>query len=299
MNIANNFLITGSSGLLGSELAKYLASTGKKVAGIYRSSSNLVEPGMESFSCDISDPGLVDELAARLGSVDCIVHCAAMVNIDKCEKDKKLCFGTNVVGTRNVVSLARRLEAALVYISTSTVFSGITGNYKEDDTPDPRNFYSLSKLLGEEAVLAYHRGVVIRTVPIGIHSLGRPPLSFFEWLLDSIKNNKDFDLFVDSNINPLSTVTLSRLIPEALNIGHGILHLGSRDHLSKAEIGKLVLKNFPDFSGRVRYISMDEKKDFTYRAKEIWLNADKAIALGMVIPSLESELKLLVDKSKI
>jgi len=89
--------------------------------------------------------------------IDLIVHAAAYTNVDKAEINRDECYNLNVIGTRNL----SRLGVPMIYISTDSVFSGETGNYNEKDIPYPKNFYSLTKLLGEHELEDY--SVIIRT----------------------------------------------------------------------------------------------------------------------------------------
>lgn len=50
-----------------------------------------------------------------------------------------------------------------VYISTDYVFDGERGNYREEDIPNPRNFYALTKLIGEVIMRQYSHTLIIRT----------------------------------------------------------------------------------------------------------------------------------------
>jgi len=55
-------------------------------------------------------------------------------------------------------------DCYLVYISTACVFAGENEKYyTEDDTPDPKNYYSLTKLEGEQVVKKYKNMCIIRT----------------------------------------------------------------------------------------------------------------------------------------
>src|SRR3989338_9225226 len=241
-------LITGASGLLGLELLHYLGDNCFDAVGTYNSNPKLVDKNYRNLKCDVGDAGSVTGLAKKLGNVDVIFHCASMTGIDKCEKNKEACWQANVIGTRNMVDLAKKNKAKLVYISTGSVFSGEKGNYKENDIPDPKNFYSWTKLLGEEAVLSYERGIVVRAVPIGIHGIGRPQANFIEWLVYSVSNNKSFNLFYDVYINAIGAQTLARILLRIPKIfKKGVLHVGSRDRLSKAEIGQTVIGKFSNF----------------------------------------------------
>ena len=88
---------------------------------------------------------------------DLIIHAAGYTDVAKAEQEKRLCYETNVIGTRNLASLG----IPMLYISTEYVFDGEKGNYNETDYPNPQNFYSLTKLLGEYEARAT-RSVVIR-----------------------------------------------------------------------------------------------------------------------------------------
>ena len=292
----NKILITGASGLLGLELLRCANKGGYNVIGIYNANPNLTDKNYRNLKCDIGDIKSVNLLDKKVGKIDTIFHCAAMTNVDKCEKNREACWRANVIGTRNMIELAKRHGAKLVYISTGSIFSGEKGNYKENDMPDPKNFYSWTKLLGEEAVVASDNGTVVRAVPIGIHGIGRPQANFIEWLVDSVRNNMSFNLFNDVYINAISVESFAKIllkIPKVLK--KGVLHIGSKDRLSKAEIGQTVINKFPSFSGQAKSISvMDVPGDFASRPKEMWLNVNQALKLGLKMPKLKDELELIL-----
>ena len=84
-------------------------------------------------------------------------------------------------------------------------------------------------------------------------------------------------------------------IPKVL--GRGVLHVGSKDRLSKADIGRIVIAKFPDFSGEAKFISVDDMPgDFASRPKEMWFNVDKATKLGLKMPNLKDELELILNR---
>src|SRR3989344_6634340 len=293
----NKILITGASGLLGLELLRCANKGGYNVIGIYNANPNLTDKNYRNLKCDIGDIKSVNLLDKKVGKIDTIFHCAAMTNVDKCEKNREACWRANVIGTRNMIELAKRHGAKLVYISTGSIFSGEKGNYKENDMPDPKNFYSWTKLLGEEAVVAYDNGTVVRAVPIGIHGIGRPQANFIEWLVDSANNNKSFNLFNDVFINPISAQSFAKTLAEVPRVlDKGLLHVGSIDRLSKADIGQMVISKFPNFTGQVKLISVDEMPgDFASRPKEMWFSVGKAAKLGLKMPKLREELDLILN----
>ena len=295
----NQVVITGASGLLGSQLARTFRDNDYQVKAVFNQKPELINLDIEKIQCDISDENSTSALKKQIKLRSLIVHCAAITDVNLCERDRELCTAVNINGTRNVCDLARQTESTLIFISTASVFDGIVGNYKESDKPNPANYYNKSKVEGENYVLGYERGIVIRTVPLGLHSADRKPSSFLEWLVNSFKNNLDINLFTDVKINPLSVTTLAEAITKTSTvINRGLLHLGSRDNVSKAIIGLEVKKFFPVYSGKLNLVSIDDNKNNTVnRPKEMWLNVDKALSLGFALPEALSDLnKYLVDR---
>lgn len=288
----NQVIITGASGLLGSQLARTFKDKKYEVLAVFNQKPELMTSGMEMVKCDISSRDEVMSLKNRIKASSLIIHCAAITDVDLCEKDKSLCSSVNIEGTKNICELAKKTKSKLIYISTSSVFDGKAGNYKETNKPNPVNYYNFSKVEGEKAVLKYEKGIAIRMIHLGLHLANRKPASFFEWLVDSFKNNRDINLFNDVRVNPLSVSTMARLILKVPAVmDRGLIHLGSRNVVSKADIGREVMKFFPKYSGKVNFISIDDNKQkFTSRPKEMWLNVDKALSLGFDLPEALSDL---------
>lgn len=124
-----NTLLTGGSGLLGKKLWEYL--------DFYAPSSK---------GLDITEP----ETLSIAGDYKRVIHCAAYTNVPKAEIEKSKCFNINVTGTYNMAKAFP--DAYFVYISTEHV--GI-----------PVNYYSHTKLWGEEMVKKHHQKyLIIRTL---------------------------------------------------------------------------------------------------------------------------------------
>ena len=129
-------LLTGGSGLLGTELRNYIPDC-------YAPTKDIL---------DLRKDFLLEELPSL------IVHAAAFTNVNLAEEEQKECYEVNVLGTERLA----KVGVPMIYISTDSVFGGSSGNYKEDDIPYPLNFYSFTKLLGEiKALMNGHK--VIRT----------------------------------------------------------------------------------------------------------------------------------------
>ncbi len=140
-------VLTGGSGRLGTELQALLP--------------DLLAPS--SRELDITDAQSVSDYFAQ-HRPQAVVHAAAYTNVGSAEQERARCWQVNVVGTRHVAQAARDAGAKLIHISTDYVFSGDEGGYRESDTPGPVvNFYSLTKLVAEEAARLAPQHLIIRT----------------------------------------------------------------------------------------------------------------------------------------
>ena len=80
------------------------------------------------------------------------------------EHDKNIAksINLNIVGTANLVNICSQLKIKLIYFSTSYVYPGNKGYYKEHDPVLPWNNYAWSKLGGECAVQMYNNSLILR-----------------------------------------------------------------------------------------------------------------------------------------
>ena len=78
--------------------------------------------------------------------------------------DKKISksIDLNIIGTCNLVKACLKYNIKLIYFSTSYVYEGTKGNYKEIDPILPWNNYAWSKLGGESAVQMYKNSLILR-----------------------------------------------------------------------------------------------------------------------------------------
>lgn len=139
-------LLTGGSGLLGTELQKL--------------ESDWLAPSREEL--DITDAvAVVDYIATH--RPDIILHAAAMTSNREVEANPVAAKKVNVDGTANLAKACDGTRIRLVYLSTDYVYKGERGNYTESDEVAPFNLYASTKLTGEEAVRRVPNHLIIRT----------------------------------------------------------------------------------------------------------------------------------------
>ena len=153
-------LVVGARGQLGRALRR-------------RADEGRVPRGWEGASVDwadlaevnIADAASVDAWFDASGPYDLVVNCAAMTNVDGCERNFAAAFAANALGPMNLARACARTGAALVHVSTDYVFPGTEpGERAEGDAPAPISAYGRSKLAGEGLALACNpRTHVVRT----------------------------------------------------------------------------------------------------------------------------------------
>ena len=138
-------LLTGASGLLGSEIVRQASE--KKL--------NILAPSHKEL--DITDKENVSKYI-RKHSPECIINCAAQVNVDICEANQDACFALNRDGVKNILEAVKENKKPTIFvqISSSEVFGRVhegeykIEGYKEDDFPMPFSAYQKSKTEAEE-----------------------------------------------------------------------------------------------------------------------------------------------------
>ncbi len=92
-----------------------------------------------------------------------ILHLAGLSRPMKIhEKNILKSIDLNIIGTCKLVKIASKFRIKIIYLSTSYVYPGSKGGYKEDDPLKPWNNYSWSKLGGECAVQMYNNSLILR-----------------------------------------------------------------------------------------------------------------------------------------
>jgi nucleoside-diphosphate-sugar epimerase len=140
-------LVLGSEGNIGVPLVRHLRASGVNVL-----EADIRPAWRERYvMADINHP--VDLLPAFDWQPDVVFLLSAMVSRVTCEQASGLAVSTNLGGVNNVLQLAKRAGARVVFFSTSEVYGPECDPMDERiSDPRPNNRYGLSKLLGEQLV---------------------------------------------------------------------------------------------------------------------------------------------------
>ena len=141
-------LITGKNG----RFAKVLSKTKSNKKLIFTSKNEL----------DITKVGSIKK-AFKKYKPDCVVHLAGLSRpMSTHENDISKSIRLNIIGTCNLVSVCSEKEVKMIYFSTTYIYPGTKGNYRETDPILPWNNYGWSKLGGECAVQMYKNSLILR-----------------------------------------------------------------------------------------------------------------------------------------
>jgi dTDP-4-dehydrorhamnose reductase len=272
-------------GLLGSNLVADLSARGIRTAAMAREELPN-QPLVEWVRCDLTDACRLSELLERLQPA-CILHCAALTNVDWCESHPEIAASINVEISRNVASIASRMGSQFVYISTDSVFDGSSGGYTETDATEPVNVYAQTKLAGETAVLeALPQSLVVRTNIYGWNR--QPKLSLAEWVLEKLESATAFPGFADVIFSPILVNDLGGCILELLERNvTGVYHVAAADACSKYEFSLRLAEVFGLDPALVQRASVEDAVFVARRPRNTSLNTSRvAQVLGRPMPTI-------------
>ncbi len=164
-----NVLVTGSSGLIGSEAVAYYDQEGHQVIGVdnnmraefFGASGDTIwnlnrlktsTQNFQSYDIDIRNRQDIFELF-QTHSFDLIIHCAAQPSHDKACQIPLLDFEVNALGTVNLLEATRQFcpEAVFIHMSTNKVYGDAPNEVarqeleKRYDYANPEDFHGIAE----------------------------------------------------------------------------------------------------------------------------------------------------------
>jgi len=141
-------IVTGGNGRFAQELKK----TKSKYNFIFKNKKNLNILSKKSITKSI-----------EYEKPDCVLHLAGLSRpMSIHEKNINKSIDLNIIGTANLVKVCSKKNIKIIFFSSSYVYPGKKGNYKENDPLLPWNNYGWSKLGAESVVQMYQNSLIIR-----------------------------------------------------------------------------------------------------------------------------------------
>jgi dTDP-4-dehydrorhamnose reductase len=283
-------LVTGASGLLGSNLILTGVKSGLEI-GAVTNRHRICLAGARTRQIDLRDAGAVHS-AIREAKPSAIIHCAAETSLDAAERDPEAARHINVEASGTLAAAAADLGAKFVYISTDAVFDGTRSWNKETDPVHPLSAYGQTKYEGEIASLQAHPGALIARINIyGWNAL--PKHSLAEWMLGKLETGETFPGFTDVYFCPMLVNDVADVLFEMLARKlKGVYHVCGSERISKFEFGVRIARAFGFDEKLVKRASVHNAPLVAQRALDISMATERvASATGRRMPSADEGLR--------
>lgn len=272
--MSKNLLITGGAGFIGSHLVQLLVEKYKayKIINLdcLTYAGNLenlksVEGASNYYfeKVNLLDVAALERVFDEHNITD-VIHLAAESHVDRSISDPLAFVNTNVIGTVNLLNVAKSkwtdLDKHLFYhVSTDEVYGSLDdgGFFTEETSYDPQSPYSASKAASDHFVRAYRNTYGLRTVITNCSNNYGPnqfPEKLIPLCIHNIRNNKPLPvygkgenirdwLYVVDHARAIDLVFHQGIVGETYNIG-------GFNEWKNIDIVKLLCKKMDEKLGR-------------------------------------------------
>jgi len=276
-------LVTGANGLVGARLVRGLAADGRYAVAALGRGERRAPPmaGVDYHAVDLTDAAAVHAAVAAVRP-EVVVHCAALTDVDVCERDRAAAWAVNVAAVATLCRAARAVDAHVVHVSTDYVFDGEAGPYDVDAVPNPRGVYALSKHAAEQAVRILcpdGTWTIARTAVV----YGWPPehkTNFGAWLVDALRAGRSVRLFGDQWVSPTLAASAAAMLGElAVRRLGGVWHVCGGEVVDRVDFGRRLCARFGFDAGLIEPVRRQDVALAGPRPRHTGLVAEKTRAM--------------------
>jgi len=241
---------------------------------------------------DVTDDRAVNAAVAS-ARPDAIVNCASYNLVDAAEDHPMDAMKINGLAVQALARAAVAQGAALVHYSTDFVFDGrATAPYTEEDQPNPRSAYAVSKLVGEWMAADAPRAFVLRVESLfGRAPNGRPAKGSVDVILKSLLAGEEARVFEDRTVTPSYVVDIARATLELLErqAAPGVYHCVNSGAATWLELAT-ELARLLGVAPRLVPIKLADVRFRAERPQYCALSNAKLAAAGAVMPTWQDAL---------
>ena len=270
-------LVTGSHGQLGNELRRCFDTMQAEIGAIDKAYEGASVEYIDYDVLDISDAAAVSAWFADKGPYNLVINCAAVTNVDGCEKDEAIALNVNALGPRNLALEQAASQGEFLHVSTDYVFPGNEPTPRnEDDAVCPVSAYGRTKLAGELlAIDVCPSTYIVRTAWL----YGYVGNNFVKTMLRLAKERGAISVVSDQFGNPTNANDLAYEILKIAQTGdYGVYHCTNEGTCSWFDFACAVVdasgvsckkeplssaeykRRFPASASRPAYSSLDNKR---------------------------------------
>ncbi|MEH2162887.1 MAG: NAD(P)-dependent oxidoreductase [Nostoc sp.] len=285
-------LITGASGFLGWHICQ-LAKREWEIYGTYLSHS-LEIPGMKMLKVNLTN---FQELQRIFSDVKptAVIHTAAQSQPNFCQTHPEESHAVNVIASGNIAGLCADNSVPCAFTSTDLVFDGLNAPYREADAVCPVNLYGEQKAIAEADMLERYPMTAVCRMPLMFGAATPTAKSFIQPFIETLKAEKELNLFIDEFRTPISGTTAAKGLLLALERVNGIIHLGGKERISRYDFGQILVEVFQLPATGLKSCRQEDVKMAAPRPADVSLDSSKAFALGYQPLSLRKELQELIN----
>ena len=261
-------LITGATGFLGNRVAQY-----------YKDKYEVLTPSHSEM--DIADETSVLDYF-RDNRPDVVVHCAAISDVGRCEREPEFSWSINVIGTENVVKAAKEVSAKCVCCSSDQVYFGSAEKaaHKEDEAIAPANVYGKEKAYAEESCLVIDADSVHLRLSWMYDAEDKKRMDFIKQLRACLYEEKEAFFSAKDKRGITDVWEVVRNIELALGLPGGIYNFGSPNDKSTYE---MVMDICQSLGCESSYIREMENANF----RNLTMNQEKVKQFGITFAETE------------
>ena len=286
--VGKRVLIIGSTGLLGQSLIREALERGAIPIGIARSNADIC--------IDIlNDLDLLNTL--NVASPDIVINSAALVNLDKCEKEPAIAYLINARVVALLSEYCSENSIKFCHISTDHFFTNDGSMlHKESSKVKLVNDYARTKFAGECFAMRDVNNLVLRTNIVGFRGKKGSP-TFIEWVIQELRNGGNITLFDDFFTSSIDVRTFSKCLFDLLLINaSGLINLASEECVSKKTFIESLAAELSLDTSHCKLGSVNNGIDVK-RAESLGLDVTRAQSLlGYRLPSLSKVINSLTSE---
>ena len=238
-----------------------------------------------------------------------VLHLAAKVDVDGCEKDKNLgkdgdAWKLNVIGAENVANVCLSENKVMIYISTDAVFDGTKKQeerYSEEDIPNPINWYAKTKYEGEKVVQQVGLQHIVVRLAYPYRAEYQIKKDFFREFLDRLNRGQEIKAVTDHIFCPTFIDDIAYAIDTLVkNNTRGIYHVVGSSTVSPYEAALKIAEVFGLNKSLISKTTREQFfKDRAPRPFNSALQNGKIEALGVKMSTFEQGLIKIRKQLKI
>lgn len=264
-------LVTGGAGYIGSTVVSELLKRGERVVSIdnlYRGDYKYLrdrhgdDANLRLVVGDISSINDLKRALEGVRDLRGIVHLAAVPGLERCRKDPSRAVATNVLGTFNVLEVARMMDVERFIFASSAAVYGVPKEapIREGHPLKPINLYGVTKLAGEKLVEAFNYSYGLDTVVLRLGNVfGVGLFTYWETVIPRFVRlaleGKPLTIYGDGKQSRdfIHVLDVAKAVSLALNrdgVGGEVFNLGGGRAVSINDVAGVISEIFREEYGR-------------------------------------------------